>query len=66
MAVNFLKKNPNGASPGDKVRGVITIALTLLSWTLAYNATDAQWQGTFLVAGILYFVTMVAIVFKDV
>lgn len=66
MAVNFLKRNPNGASNSDKVRGCIAIGLTLLSWVLAYNATDAQWQGGFLVAGILYFVTSLAIVFKDV
>lgn len=66
MAVNFLQKNDNGASPGDKVRGCIAIALTIASWTLANYATNQQWLATFMIAGFLYFLTSIAIVFKDV
>lgn len=65
MAVNFLKGNKNGASPGDKVRGVIAIVLTITCFTSANYTTDQQWQASFMIAGLLYFLTSLAIVFKD-
>lgn len=66
MAVNFLKKNPEGATRADKVRGCIAIALTIACFTGANYTTDQQWLGTFMIAGFFYMLTSIAIVFKDV
>lgn len=66
MAVNFLKKNDNGATPGDKVRGCIAIALTITCFSLANYTTDQQMLATYMIAGFFYFLTSIAIVFKDV
>ena len=65
MAVNFLKGNKDGATVGDKIRGVIAIALTITCFSVAANTTDQQWQAACMVAGFLYMLTSIAIVFKD-
>lgn len=53
------------ASVADRVRGCIAIALTITCFSIAYNAADQQVQIPCMIAGILYFCTSLAIVFKD-
>lgn len=53
------------ASVADRVRGCIAIALTITCLSMGANATDQRWQAVYMIAGMLYFVTSLAIVFKD-
>lgn len=50
----------------DRIRGCLAIALTLTCYTAGNYSTDKQWQVAFVIAGTLYFLTSLAIVFKDV
>jgi len=61
-----MEKKPKLASVADKIRGCIAIALTISCRTYGANATDQRWQAVAMIAGLLYFVTSLAIVFKDV
>jgi len=53
------------ATVGDRIRGCIAIALTITCFSIGANATDQQFQIPAMIAGILYFCTSIAIVFKD-
>lgn len=54
------------ASIPDRIRGGICFVLTIATLSAGANATDKQWQLTFVVSGILYMMTTLAMVFKDV
>ncbi len=60
------KRQVKLASVPDRIRGCIAIALTVTCLSIGANATDQRWQAVSMIAGMLYFVTSIAIVFKDV
>lgn len=60
------KRKEKLATVPDKIRGCIAIALTITCFSIGANATDQRWQAVSMIAGMLYFVTSLAIVFKDV
>lgn len=51
------------ATVPERIRGAISAVLTIACMTASCNNTDAQWQVTFLIAGVLYMMTTLAIVF---
>jgi hypothetical protein len=60
-----MARKPKIASVADRVRGCISIVLTITCLSVAANATDQRWQAVFMIAGILYLLSTIAIVFKD-
>ncbi len=54
------------SSVADRIRGGIAAVLTLTTFTLANYATDQRWQAVFMICGLLYFMTLLYYMFKDV
>ena len=54
------------APVADRIRGAITAFLTIVCLTASANTHDAQWQATFGIAGLIYFVTTAAMMFDSV
>jgi hypothetical protein len=57
------KGDPKVATIPERIRGAISMALTITCMSVSCNATDQRWQIVFLIAGMLYFLTTIAIVF---
>ncbi|CAN5127394.1 hypothetical protein BH11CYA1_BH11CYA1_06520 [soil metagenome] len=57
------KNDPTIATVPERIRGAIAAVLTITCFSISCNNTDAQWQVTFLVAGLLYFLTTIVFVF---
>jgi hypothetical protein len=53
------------ATVPERIRGGIAALLTITCLTASCNNTDAQWQVTFLIAGMLYFMTTLVFVFDN-
>lgn len=53
------------SSVADRIRGGIAAVLTLTTFTLANYATDQRWQAVFMICGLLYFMTLLYYMFKD-
>lgn len=61
-----MQENKKGlATRDDKIRGCISLALCIGSFTFAYWQTDQQLMGGGIAAGFLYMLTTLAIVTKD-
>lgn len=56
----------NPPSFEERARGITAAVLTLGAFSLGYNMTDEKWLVACLVAGLLYLLTTVAIVFEKV
>ena len=57
------KHDPRLATVPERIRGAIAMVLTITCFSVSCNSTDAQWQMTFMIAGLLYFLTTIVIVF---
>jgi hypothetical protein len=51
------------ATVPERIRGAISAVLTITCFSISCNNTDAQWQVTFLIAGLLYMMTTLVFVF---
>ena len=60
-----MESNNKVASIPERIRGAIAAALALLFLTLADNTHDAQWQVTFVIAGVCYFMTTITFMFEN-
>ncbi|MBU6455045.1 MAG: hypothetical protein KGS72_24960 [Cyanobacteria bacterium REEB67] len=58
-------KAPTPPTTAERIRGCTAMFLLLASFTLAANTHDSQLQLSGIVAGFLYMLTTIAIVFKD-
>lgn len=57
-------RGPNNvASIPERIRGCIAIALTIACFSFGANVTNQAWQAGFIVSGMLYMLTALAIVF---
>jgi len=61
-----IKPTGKVASVPDRIRGAIVAVLTIACYAAGANTTDSQLQVTFVIAGTLYFMTTLAMMFKDV
>lgn len=61
-----MENKPKLATRDDKIRGCISLALTIACLSFAYWQADQKFAVPGLVAGMLYFMTTLAIMFKDV
>jgi hypothetical protein len=52
------------SSVADRIRGSITAVLFLACFTLGATTHSAQWQLTFIIAGVLYLLTTLGMVFE--
>ena len=53
------------ASVADRIRGSITAVLTIACLTAGANTHSAQWQVTFIIAGVLYLLTTMGMVTEN-
>lgn len=56
----------NPPSWDERFRGITSFALTIGAFTLGYNQTDEKWVAACIIAGILFMLTTLAIVFEKV
>lgn len=62
----MFQPDPSGlASVSDRVRGCITMVLTIASFTCANYAVDNQWLAFFMINGFLNMLVTLGIVFKE-
>lgn len=63
----MFQKDPSGyASISDRIRGCITLVITIASFTAANYATDNQWLAFFMINAFLNMLVTIGIVFKEV
>ena len=53
------------SSVADRIRGGIAAVLTIATFTAGNLTDDKQWQVTFVIAGMCYFMTLLYYMFKD-
>ncbi|MDZ4833946.1 MAG: hypothetical protein SGJ27_09220 [Candidatus Melainabacteria bacterium] len=64
--IPMFQPDPSGlASISDRVRGCITLVITIASLTAANYAVDNQWLAFFMINGMLNFLVTIGIVFKE-
>ena len=64
--IPMFQPDPSGlASISDRVRGCITLVITIASLTAANYAVDNQWLAFFMINGMLNFLVTNGIVFKE-
>lgn len=63
----MFQPNPNGlASVGDRIRGCISLAICIGSFTAAnYSFHSQQWMAFFMITGFLNMLVTLGIMFKD-
>ncbi len=67
MALQMFQKNESGlADRGDKIRGLISLAICITSWSIAYHSFDNQQTLIFwMITGFFNFLVTIGIVFKE-
>ena len=58
-------KAPKPPTTAERIRGITAIVLTITCFSVACNTHDSQLQLSGLVAGILFMLTTIAIVFDE-
>lgn len=56
----------NPPSWDERLRGLTSAVLTIGAFSLGYNMTDEKWLVACLIAGLLYLLTTISIVFEKV